>query len=130
MGTSGPMRTTSKSVLASLVLALGLVACSKGGGDVEEFMKMENDKAAAFGVSGDCAAKAKSVGEWRTKNTAKYKELQKKLNEQWPKGPPEDVQKKYGEQMKTAKKAVIDTMMECSNDPAFGKMMDDTKAAE
>lgn len=119
--------TKYNSVLAGLVLALGLSACSKGGGDVDEFFKMEGEKAAAFSVSGDCAAKAKSVGEWRTKNNVKYKELQNKLKEQWPKGPPDDVKKKYADQMTAGKKAVMDTMMECSNDPAFSKMMDDTK---
>ncbi len=116
-------------LLGSLVLAVGLAGCSKGGsGDVDAFMKLDTEKAAAFNVGGeDCVAKAKSVGDWRTKNTANYKAMQKKLNEQWPKGPPEDVQKKYGDVMKANKKAVVDAMFSCSNDPAFSKMMDDTK---
>ena len=117
-------------LLGSLVLATGLVACKGGGGsgDIDAFMKLDTDKAAAFSAGGeDCVAKAKSVGEWRTKNTANYKAMQKKLNEQWPKGPPEDIQKKYGDQMKANKKAVVDAMFKCSNDPAFSKMMDDTK---
>lgn len=116
-------------LLGSLVLAVGLGACSKGGsGDVDAFMKLDTEKAAAFNVGGtDCAAKAKSVGDWRSKNTANYKAMQKKLNEQWPKGPPKDVQEKYGDTMKANKKAVVDAMFECSNDPAFSKMMDDTK---
>lgn len=118
-----------KYLLGSVALALALGACSKGGsGDVDAFMKLDTEKAAAFNAGGeDCAAKAKSVGEWRTKNTANYKAMQKKLNEQWPKGPPEDVQKKYGDQIKANKKAVVDAMFACSNDPAFSKMMDDTK---
>ena len=107
--------------------ALLVIGCSKGGGDIDAFMKMDTEKAAAFKVGGeDCVAKAKSVGDWRTKNTAKYKELQKKLNAEWPKGPPKDVQEKYGDQMKANKRAVLDAMMACTNDPAFSKMMDDT----
>ncbi|MBA3396513.1 MAG: hypothetical protein H0T89_28035 [Deltaproteobacteria bacterium] len=118
----------------ALIVALGVAlgACSKGGGgNIDAFMKLDTEKAAAFNAGGtDCVAKAKSVGDWRTKNTAKYKELQKKLNAEWPKGPPKDVEEKYGEQMKANKKAVIDTMMACSSDPAFSKMMDDTRTAE
>ncbi len=53
--------------------------------------------------------------------------MQKKLNEQWPKGPPKEVLEKYGDQMKANKKAVIDAMMACSSNEAFGKMMDETK---
>ncbi|MDQ3335451.1 MAG: hypothetical protein M4D80_09820 [Myxococcota bacterium] len=120
-----------KYLLGSLVLVVSLGACSKGGGgDVDAFMKMDTEKAAAFNVGGetDCVAKAKSVGDWRTKNTAKYKEIQKKLNAEWPKGPPKDVQEKYGVQMKANKKAVMDAMFACTNDPAFSKMMDDTKS--
>jgi hypothetical protein len=116
-------------LLGSLVLAIGLAGCSKGGsGDIDAFMKLDTNKAKAFEVGGeDCAAKAKSVGEWRKANTANYNAMRKKLNDQWPKGPPEDVQKKYGEQMKSNKKAVVDAMFACSNDPTFSKMMDDTK---
>ena len=118
-----------KYLLGSVALTLALGACSKGGGgDVDAFMKLDTEKAAAFKVGGeDCVAKAKSVGDWRKANTAKYKEMQKKLNDQWPKGPPKDVQEKYGAQMKENKRAVVDAMMACTNDPAFSKMMDDTK---
>src|ERR1041384_1598170 len=94
----------TKFVVLSVGLALGLAACGGGGGDMEEFMKLEEGKAAAYSVSGDCAAKTKSVGEWRTKNAAAYKALQNKLKEQYPKGPPEDMMKKYGDRMKAAKK--------------------------
>lgn len=115
--------------LLMMAFTLGLAACSKGGGDIDAFMKLEADKAAAFNAGGDdCAAKAKSVGDWRTKNTAKYKEMQKKLNDKWPDGPPKDVKEKYGDQMKAHKRAVMDAMMKCTNDPAFSKMMDDTKS--
>jgi uncharacterized protein YjlB len=119
-----------KHLIAGLALAGALGACSKGGSaDLDAFMKLDTDKAAAFAVGGDdCAAKATSVGEWRTKHTAEYKVLQGKLNKQWPKGPPKDVIEKHGDTMKANKKAVIDAMMACSNDPTFGKMMDDTKA--
>jgi len=125
--------TKLKCLLAGVALTFALGACKKGGGsgDIDAFMKMDTEKAAAFSAGGtDCAAKAKSAGDWRTKNTANYKKLQAKLNEQWPKGPPKDVQDKYGDVMKANKKAVVEAMMECSNDPTFGKMMDDTKAAE
>jgi len=111
----------------TLALTFALGACGKGSGDIDAFMKLDTDKAAAFSAGADCAAKAKSVGDWRTKHTAEYKALQKKLNEQWGKTPPKDVMDKYGEQMKANKKAVMDTMFACSNDPAFSKMMDDTK---
>lgn len=118
-----------KHLIAGLLLAS---ACSKGGSaDVDAFMKMDTEKAAAFSVGGkDCAAKAKSAGDWRTKNSAEYKKLRQKLNEQWPKGPPQDVKDKYGDVMQANKKAVMEAMMDCSNDPTFSKMMDDTKAAE
>lgn len=118
-----------KYLLGSVVLVVGLGACSKGGsGDIDAFMKLDTEKAAAFKVGGDdCTAKAKSVGDWRKANTAKYKEMQKKLNDQWPKGPPKDVQEKYGAQMKENKRAVMDAMMTCTNNPDFDKMMDDTK---
>jgi hypothetical protein len=118
-----------KYLLGSVALVVALGACSKGGGgDVDAFMKLDTEKAAAFNVGGeDCVATAKSVGDWRTKNTAKYKEMQKKLNAEWPKGPPKDVRDKYGDQMKANKKAVMDAMMTCTNTPAFDKMMDDTK---
>lgn len=114
------------------LLAVALLACGKGGGggsnEVDAFMKMDTDKAAAFAVGGDdCAAKATSVGEWRTKHGAAYKAAQKKLGEQWPKGPPKDVQDKYGATMKANKQPVVDAMMKCTNDAAFSKMMDDTQ---
>lgn len=127
---------TLKYAIATLALTFSLGACSKGGGaaggdDVDAFMKLDTEKAAAFDVGGsDCATKAKSVGDWRTKHTAEYKAMQKKLNEQWSKGPPKEVQDKYGTQMKANKKSVVGAMMACSNDPAFSKMMDDTKTAE
>jgi hypothetical protein len=54
--------------------------------------------------------------------------MKAKLDGQWPKGPPQDVLDKYGDTIKANKKAVIEAMMACSNDPTFGKMMDDTKA--
>jgi hypothetical protein len=121
---------TIKHLLAGLTLAVTLGACSKGGGsaDVEAFMTLDSDKAVAFAAGGDdCVAKAKSVGEWRSKHTADYKALQKKLNDEWPKGPPKDVLDKYGDKMQANKKAVMDAMLACSNNEAFGKMMDETK---
>lgn len=119
-----------KYLLTGLGLSIVLSACGKGG-DIDAFMKLDTDKAAAFSAGGDdCAANAKSVGDWRTKHTAEYKAMQGKLKEQWPSGPPADVMEKYGTQIKANKKAVIDTMMKCSSDPAFSKMMDDTKKAE
>jgi hypothetical protein len=120
---------TLKHLAMGLALAGALGACSKGGSaQLEAFMKLDTDKAAAFAVGGeDCAAKAKSVGDWRTKHSAEYKAMQGKLNEEWPKGPPKDVLEKYGDTMKANKKAVVDAMFSCSNDPAFSKMMDDTK---
>ena len=126
------MNKTIKHLLGSMILVASLGACKKGGsGDIEAFMKLDSDKAVAFEVGGeDCEAKAKSVGEWRKAHTAEYKAMQKKLKEQWPKGPPEDIQKKYGDQMKKNKKAVIGAMMSCANNEAFGKMMDETKTEE
>ena len=123
---------TIKYLLGSLAITVALGACSKGGsGDVDAFMKLDTDKAAAFNVGGkDCVAKAKSVGEWRTKHTAEYKAMQKTLNAKWSGGPPKDVLEKYGDTIKANKKAVMDAMFACSSDPAFGKMMDDTKTAE
>lgn len=116
-----------KYLLGSFTLVLALGAC-KGGSDVDAFMKLDSDKAVAFAAGGeDCAAKAKSVGDWRKKHTAEYKALQKKLKEQWPKGPPAEVLEKHGDKMKANKKAVMDAMLACSNDEAFGKMMDETK---
>ena len=118
--------------LKHLVIGLALVlgACSKGSSaDVDAFMKLDTEKAAAFAAGGkDCTVKAKSAGEWRTNYSAEYKALQGKLNAQWDKGPPKDVVEKYGDVMNANKKAVVEAMMDCSNDPTFGKMMDDTKA--
>ena len=121
---------TIKHLLGGLTLAIALGACGKGGSaDVDAFMKLDSDKAVAFAAGGDdCVAKAKSVGDWRAKHTHDYKELQKKLNDQWSKGPPQDVLDKYGEKMKANKKAVMDAMFACSNNEVFGKMMDETKA--
>lgn len=120
-----------KHVLGGLTLVLALGACGKkggGGSDVDAFMKLDSDKAVAFAVGGqDCTAKAKSVGDWRKAHTAEYKALQKKLNAEWPSGPPKDVLDKYGAKMQENKKAVVDAMLACSSDETFGKMMDDTK---
>ena len=120
-----------KHVLASLTLVLAIGACKKGGAggaDIDAFMKLDSDKAVAFSAGGDdCVAKAKSVGDWRKAHTAEYKAMQKKLNEQWPKGPPKEVLDKYGDKMQANKKAVMDAMLACSNNEAFGKMMDETK---
>ena len=116
-----------KYLLTGLGLSIVLAACGKGD-DVDAFIKLDTDKAAAFSAGGDdCTAKAKSVGDWRTKHTAEYKAMQNKLKEKWPSGPPADVMEKHGTQIKANKKAVMDTMMKCSADPAFSKMMDDTK---
>ncbi|HUS30682.1 MAG TPA: hypothetical protein VMZ53_19365 [Kofleriaceae bacterium] len=118
-----------KQTIGSILLAVALCACGKGGGgDIDTFMKLDSDKAAAFAAGGDdCEAKAKSVGDWRKAHTAEYKALQKKLNDQWSSGPPKDVQDKYGDKMKANKKAVIDAMFKCTDNEAFGKMMDETK---
>lgn len=120
---------TIKHLLGGLALAAALGACSKGGGDVDAFIKLDSDKAVAFAAGGDdCVAKAKSVGAWRKQHTAEYKAMQKKLKEQWPDGPPKDVKEKYGDKLKANKKAVMDAMFACSSNEAFGKMMDETKA--
>lgn len=108
-----------KYLVGTVALTLGLAACSKGGADVDAFMKLDTDKAAAFSAGGaDCTAKAKSVGDWRKAHTAEYKAMQKKLNDAWGKTPPKDVMDKYGDQIKSNKKAVMDAMFACSNDPA------------
>ena len=75
----------------------------------------------------DFAAKAKSVGDWRSKNTATYNEMRTKLNAKWGNNPPAEIMEKYGTTMKANKKAVIDAMFACSNNPAFSKMMMETK---
>ena len=103
-------------------LSLALMGCGSGG-NIEEFVKLDNSKGVAFEVGGDdCVAKAKSVGDWRKKNTKRYDELRKSLADEYKKGPPE----KYKEDLGKNKKSVMNAMMKCSSDPAFGKMMDET----
>jgi hypothetical protein len=120
-----------KQLLGGMTLVIAMAACSKGGGDVDAFVKLDTDKAAAFSAGGeDCTAKAKSVGDWRKAHTKDYKAMQKKLNDAWGGSIPKDVQDKYGDQMKSNKKAVMEAMMKCTNTPDFDKMMDDTKTAE
>jgi hypothetical protein len=114
-------------LLAGMMVAGGLAACGGGDKDIEAFVKLDTDKAAAFSVGGDdCEAKATSVREWRTKNNKAYKAMQDKLKEKFKGGPPEDVKKKYGEQLEKNKKAVIDAMMNCSSNDTFGKAIDET----
>ena len=118
----------TKTLERSLVNTVQRIYEALGRGDIDAFMKLDTDKAAAFNVGGkDCVAKAKSVGEWRTKHAAEYKAMREKLNSS---PPSKDVQEKYGDQIKANKKAVLDAMFSCSNDPAFSKMMDDTKTAD
>jgi len=114
--------------IGSVAFAGALGGCGKGNADLDAFMKLDSDKAVAFAAGGeDCVAKAKSVGDWRKAHTAEYKALQKKLNDQWSSGPPKEVLDKYGAKMKENKKAVMDAMMACSSNEAFGKMMEETK---
>ncbi len=104
------------------VVALGLGGCS---GDVDAFVKLDTEKAAAFEAGGDdCAAKAKSVGEWRKNNTKRYDELRMSLKDKYKDGPPE----KHKDQLEKNKKAVVGNLMKCVNDEAFSKMMDETKS--
>lgn len=111
-----------------LALIVLLAACGGGNSDFDAFMKLDTEKAAAFSAGGkDCKEKAKSVGEWRSKHSAEYKALQKKLNESFGKEPPKDLIEKYGDVMKANKKAVISAMFDCTKDPDFEKMMDATK---
>ncbi len=111
-----------KYKIGMCVLGLALVGCGSSD-DIGEFVKLDNTKGVAFEAGGDdCVAKAKSVGEWRKKNTKRYNELRKALGEKYKKGPPE----KYKEELAKNGKSVMDAMMKCSNDPAFGKMMDET----
>src|SRR5262245_21597037 len=113
-----------QKLIGSVVFAAALCACGKGGGnaDLDAVMKLDSDTTVAFAAGGqDCEAKAKSVGEWRSKHSAEYKALQNKLNAQWSSGPPKDVMEKHGEKMKANKKAVMDAMLACSNNAAFGK---------
>jgi hypothetical protein len=118
-----------KHLVGGLALAIALVGCKKGGNaDIDAFVKLDSEKAVAFKTGGDnCDEKAKAVGDWRKKNAANYKAMQNKLKEQWPKGPPEDVLKKHGDQMKANKTAVIDAMLACTGTASFDKMMDETK---
>ncbi len=105
------------------VLAMSLAACG-GGGDIDDFVKLDTEKGKAFEVGGDdCAAKAEAVGEWRKNNAKKYSEMRKALGEKYKDGPPEA----HKEQLQTNKKAVMGAMMKCTNDLAFSKMMDETK---
>lgn len=119
---------TLKICALALVFAGGLAACG-GGGDIDAFLKLDTEKAAAFAAGGDdCVAKAKSVGDWRKAHNAEYKALQQKLKEAYPEGPPADVMKEHGDQIQKNKKAVMTAMMTCANDETFGAMMDETKA--
>ncbi|MFT3691791.1 MAG: hypothetical protein QM831_01535 [Kofleriaceae bacterium] len=116
-----------KQAFATLILGLSLGACG-GNADVDKFMKLDTEKAEVFKTGGtDCVAKAKAVGDWRKAHTAEYNEMRKKLNDKLGKEPPKEIMEKYGDQIKANKKAVVDAMFACSNDPAFSKMMDDTK---
>ena len=116
-----------KYLLGSLAISLALGACGKGN-DLEAFMNLDIDKAAAFAAGGqDCDAKAKPVGEWRAKHETEYNALRKKLNDKWGNKPPKDFIAKYGDQLKANTKAVVLATMACQDNAAFGKMMDDTK---
>ena len=102
---------------------MSLTACG-GGSDIESFVKLDTDKGKAFEVGGDdCTAKAEAVGAWRTKNTAKYNEMRKSLATKYKDGPPAE----HKEQLKKNKNSVMNAMLKCTNDPAFSKMMDETK---
>jgi hypothetical protein len=106
-------------------LAMGAAVGCGSGGAIDEFIKLETEKGAAFEVGGDdCEAKAKSVAAWREKNNARYQELQGKLKEEYPKGPPEDVMKKHGDALSKSKGAVMDAMMKCTDHPAFAAIFD------
>jgi hypothetical protein len=117
-----------QSGLVAVVLSAALAACGGGGGDIDSFVKLDTTKGEAFAAGGDdCAAKAKSVREWRTAHNAEYKAAQQKLKEKYPDGPPKDVMEKHGEQLKKNKKAVLDAMMKCTNKPEFDAAIDETK---
>lgn len=112
-----------KAMGSSLAIALALGACG-GSGDIDEFVKLDTSKGEAFAVGGeDCDAKADSVRKWRTENNQRYKELRKSLSEKYKKGPPE----KYKEQLSKNKQAVMSAMMNCANNEAFGKAIDETE---
>jgi hypothetical protein len=114
--------------LAGLMVGM-LLACGGGSGDLEAFIKLDTAKGEAFAAGGeDCAVKAKSVREWRSKNNAEYKALQNKLKEQYPDGPPKDVMEKNADQMKKNKKAVMEAMFACtSKSKEFDAAIDETK---
>lgn len=104
-------------------MGMSLVLGCGSDGAIEEFVKLDNSKGEAFAAGGeDCAAKAKVVGEWRKKNTKRYDEIRDSLKDKYKEGPPE----KYKADLTKNKKAVRSAMMACSNDPAFGAMMDET----
>lgn len=108
-----------------LSLSLGLGGCGSDG-EIEAFVKLDTEKAAAFEEGGDdCDAKAKSVGEWRKQNTKRYNEMRKALGQKYKDGPPE----KYKEQLGKNKKAVTSNLMKCMDNEAFGKMMDETSSS-
>lgn len=120
------MKLCLAALAASLMMFGGLTACG-GGGDIDAFVQLDTEKAAAFATGGeDCAAKADAVRAWRTNHNAKYKEMQGKLKDAYPKGPPADVMEKHGEQLEKNKKAVMGAMFACANDEAFGKAIDET----
>lgn len=96
---------------------------SDGNPDLDAFLKLDSEKGDAFSAGADCAAKAKTVGDWRTKHSAEYKALQKKLG-----SPPKDWMDKNKTKLDANKKAVMDTMAKCTGDAAFDDMMDKTKA--
>jgi len=113
--------------LMAVMFVGGMAACG-GGGDIDSFVKLDTSKAEAFATGGDdCVAKAKAVREWRSAHNAEYKAAQDKLKEKFKDGPPKDVMEKYGDQMKSNKKAVIDAMFKCTNTPEFDKAIDETK---
>ncbi len=126
------MLSTALVLLAGLVVGCGdkgsdskgSASASGGGGnaDLDAFLKLDSEKGEAFAAGADCAAKAKTVGDWRTKHSAEYKALQKKIG-----NPPKDWMDKNKEKLDANKKAVMDTMVKCSNDQAFSDMMDKTK---
>jgi hypothetical protein len=116
-----------KKLAGYLVVVMVAAACG-GGGDVDAFVKLDTAKGEAFAAGGDdCAVKAKSVREWRTKHNAEYKAAQAKLKEKFKDGPPKDLKEKYGEQLEKNKKAVMGAMFKCTNTPEFDAAIDETK---
>ncbi len=126
---------TIKNLLGSVTLFVALAACKRGSkpgssgyADVDAFVKLQTEKAVAVATGGeDCEAKAKRVGEWRTKHASEYNVLQRQLNQRWPKGPPHEVLEKYDETMKKSRKVVDDATFTCSRNKIFAKMMADTR---